>query len=730
MKQNTRRQFLRDSALLGTSLLISNKFLPTAAFAAAAGGTTSVSSGAAPAPAPALRAFIVSATHFGWDDPKHPAPEKQKQAIAAIRRRFPDLDVMFDTGDPHHNGPNHERDGARGDWSDIIMYQDDPIPFHYIPGNHDIAHASDCDVEFRCAALGSHEARPYYSLDIKGIHFISVPELNHTVYVTRELLEWLRLDLELNKNKTTLLLGHNSLIGYSKTYEEGYRGLINTKEILDLMNAYPNCVAWMYGHNHNYEVVKKNNKLYISNGRIGGFDPSKGKHGLGGMHIEITPGKIDIRAYSAEFGKFVEELDTSEPFRGTLQLRTSLDPAAPPAYSAGAGMTCDGAKSPVHHHFTPAPETPAELYLAGVAGATLNEDPGFSLYMVRKSSNDRQLMACSIRGDKNSYDWKNPGVLMRPLDKRRVMTLPRANSNQYTYYRVAAGRDYEITLDLQGMDGGGQPILVRAKLYDRDGAQVMAAPLGQYTLAGERQQIVMPVKFPASKITKSIYTDENSDNVFNFSVEIEFAGLKKPVMLHRVAIGFAGATAQTRRPSLTLAGEKHTADATLAPGEYRGFAMAKPRAGRRSVAAMEAAGNGMATWLYRIPNLQWQVLGAPVEDRPASLLVGPMRNLFSRRKQVAITPCSDYRAKTFVSRLRNIDSAEIFPLEKNNDRITVKIHKLLATLPLPARPEIEIHSPRADLKITGAAAEPARQPALNGHKYIIPVAEGATVTIA
>ena len=710
MKMSSRRHFLRSSAMIGSGLLFSNQLF--SAFANTAFGNHSID--ASVTNTPSLKGFIVSDAHFGWESDIQPAPEMQKQMIDNIRRRFPDLDVMIDTGDAHHNGT--DRDRERGDWSDIIMYEDDPIPFFYVPGNHEICHANDHDVEFRCAVMGSHEARPYYSFDIKGIHFVSVPELLRAVYIPRELLEWLRLDMKLNKGKTTILLSHNSLIGYSKTFEEGYRGVVNTAQIIDLMNAYPNCIAWMYGHNHNYEVVEKLNKLFISNGRIGGFDPSKGKHGLGGIYFEITSDMVDIRCYSAEFDKFVEEIDNSEPYRGKLAISTSFDATVLPAYSAGVGMARNGEKSPLYHHFVTSGKS-AELHIAGVGGTIINEDPDFTMFMVRKPAIDRQLMGCSISENKASYEWKDPGILMLPSEKKQIITLPRASHNKYTYYRVAAGHDYKVTLDLQGLNGGGQNIAVRVKLFDRQGEQVMAAPLGRYILTGVRQQIVQPVKFPAGKISKSIYTDENSDNVFNFSVEIEFEDLRNEVMVHRVAIEFANAGEHTARPSVAIGKEKFGTDATLVPGEYRSFTL-KPRTGSRSVVTVDVAGNGMATWLYRIKDLQWQVLGAQVEERPSSMLIGPMRNLFSHRKEVAINPYGDFRSRTFVSRLRNVDVAEVFPLEKGNKQIMVKALKTLS-----GKAEIEVFSPRNDLKISGGKAT------RNGNKYIIPVVEGATVTI-
>lgn len=703
-----RRKFIRQSATLGLGLLLTNKLF---AFSTQSGHTRE----SAHKGSDLLKGFIVSDAHFGWENETQPSIEKQKQMIDVIRHRFPDLDLCLDTGDAHHNGK--DRDEERGQWTDIILSQDIPLPFYYVPGNHEIAHANNADPEFVCARLGSHEARPYYSFDIKGIHFVSVPELMRAVYIPRELLEWLKLDLELNKSKTTILLSHNSLIGYSKNYAEGYRGVANTQDIIDLMNQYPNCVAWMYGHNHNYEVVRKGDQLFVSNGRIGGFDPSRGKHGLGGIYFEIAKDRVDIRCYSAEFDKYIDEFDKTELYRGTLDLKTSLDIDAPVCYSAGCGMARNGEKSPLYHHHI-AEGKAMELFIAGVPGYIINEDPDFKYYMYRESSNDRQLMGCSISNNKNSYEWKNPGIQILASQKNQTMTIPRTSHNKYTYYRVAAGQRYKIDIDLQGLGDGGQHIVVRPKLYDRSGTQVVAAPTKEYRLSGQRQLISHPIDFPEQKKLVSIYTDENSDNVFNLSVEIEFIHPADDIMVHRVEISFDNADETTLSAFVKLNNACYRAG-KLSGRTYEKFDVT-PRTGNRSVMTIGATGNGMATWLLRLNDVRWQVLGAACEDRPASMIIGPMRNLYSHRKEVAINRFGDFYKKTFVSRMRNVNFAEIFPLEKGNREIKVCIQETLAEFA-----EIEVYSPRDDLHINGAQSV-----VRNGSRYVITVKEGDSLTIS
>lgn len=147
-----------------------------------------------------LKGFIVSDAHFGWNHKEQPSPETQRLMMQRIIKRFPDLDVFIDTGDAHHGALKREPgDIARGNWTDIIAGGCDTAPFFYVAGNHEIIGTLyDGDQEWRCNALGSVSCRPYYSFDIKGIHFISLPELVEPVYINKESIELITIQVENN----------------------------------------------------------------------------------------------------------------------------------------------------------------------------------------------------------------------------------------------------------------------------------------------------------------------------------------------------------------------------------------------------------------------------------------------------------------------------------------------------------------------------------------------------
>ena len=214
-------------------------------------------------------------------------------------------------------------DSAYGDWTDVIVRGCGSIPFFFTAGNHEIdAFSHPWDPELKTARLGSTGCRPYYSFDIKGIHFLVLPELIRTNYVTREALDWATLDLEINKNKTVIILSHNSLLGTTEPNEDrGYRVVANSQDVYDLMDKHGCVIAWMHGHNHDYKIVPKPNRLYVSNGRIGGFPPEiegapadfAKKPQLGGMYFEVRRDRFVVRALFCHRGEILRRNSRVRP---------------------------------------------------------------------------------------------------------------------------------------------------------------------------------------------------------------------------------------------------------------------------------------------------------------------------------------------------------------------------------------------------------------------------------
>ncbi len=55
--------------------------------------------------------------------------------------------------------------------------------------------------------------------------------------------------------------------------ENGYRGVMDSDKMIDIFKKNKNIIAWMHGHNHNFEVINRDDMLFVSNGRIVVFHP-------------------------------------------------------------------------------------------------------------------------------------------------------------------------------------------------------------------------------------------------------------------------------------------------------------------------------------------------------------------------------------------------------------------------------------------------------------------------
>ncbi|KAA3644438.1 MAG: hypothetical protein DWP98_12200 [Bacteroidetes bacterium] len=261
-----------------------------------------------------ISGFIFSDAHIGWDHEMQPTLESQARMIKTIKNFFPHLDLVFDTGDVHHAHIKEPgRKTARDFWLTKMVGEFPTSLVHYIPGNHELGVGLK-DAEITASELGSMNFRPYYSFDYKGIHFISLPQLVSTILISQESLNWLKQDLLINQKKTTLIFSHNCLKETTYTNNEtGYREVVNSDEVYKIINEHNNVIGWFHGHNHQYEIVNKHDRLYVSNGRIGGFNPPKswgdfGQGHLGGIYFEINHLGLTVKCFSATENKFLEDL--------------------------------------------------------------------------------------------------------------------------------------------------------------------------------------------------------------------------------------------------------------------------------------------------------------------------------------------------------------------------------------------------------------------------------------
>jgi hypothetical protein len=620
--------------------------------------TASTRFSSASADAQPLKGFIVSDAHFGWGDPKQPAPAEQEAAVRRILEQFPDLDVFIDTGDPHHGDVRGAAaDQARADWTRIIANACDTAPFYYVGGNHDLMTTHGEDAEWRCAQLGSLTCRPYYSFDLCGVHFIALPQLMRTVYLNREALEWLDLDLALNRERTTLILSHNNIIGTTRPVEPGYRGLVESKRILTLIESHPNILAWLHGHNHNFEVVQRGKQLFVSNGRIGGFDASwRTPYGLGGIYFEVGKAGIEVRSFTADLG-FLDEADIAN-VSGRIDSPTTLDRSVPAAHSYGFGGARDGLAAPVYHHHVGGTRT---LHLRGEQEAAFNDDPEFRLYMLRRQggkNKDRQLMGSDVLAPHEHWEYADPGIRLLPrLDgATTTVSVPMRGMGENCYYACVPGKAYRFTLDVQAEQADGT-VAITARMLDRDAREVGLVKLPPHAITEGTQTVDFDIAIPEDSSAGTLYAEAESDNTLHLMLEVEISGLETPLLIQRAR----------------LEGKMGTGTTFCANGvvlqQNSPESGASPHFPSREVMQI-STGEQRVSWLIREQGLRWQVRNAPAHMEGSVLHIGPVRSPWTPDGEIVIVPLTN-RKLPYVARLRNIDSVEIHTVAEQGDSLRV-----------------------------------------------------------
>ncbi len=623
--------------------------------------------------ADALKGFIVSDAHFGWDSKRQPAPEEQREAMTHIMSRFPDLDLFVDTGDAHHGDYPHNTNPAksRQDWVDIIQGGCGHVPFYYVVGNHEFRSNQDADPEMRSNIMGSATCRPYYSFDTKGIHFISFPELMREVHITEEEWEWLDLDLALNRDKSIILLSHNNILGTTSGNEPGYRGIIDSDRLLATFRDNPNVIAWMHGHNHNYQIVNQQNMLFVSNGRIGGFDPSVGKHGIGGIYFEVSEKGLTVKCYSAEKNGFLDTLDAA--LTQTLPRETSFDPRQGCAYSYGVGGAVNGERIPAYHHHL-GENAQVELFLTGCDHTIINDDPKMTKYAERKLVRPVEKILISARVDNGDagYEYLNPGIRLKVNDTgSATVTMPGDNNGKFTYYRCPPGKQYKVSVLMNAGRKKGQQICLRLHVHDIQGRKLCTCQSEPIDLKKGRQNVERLIEVPRIDTSETIYNDPESDELVNISIEVCFAQIKRDIDIFSITMEQQNSSENTIDAGVIIDGKAYAIDGLLDKGQVARIPVDAPH-NARSVNEVVAAGNRRLTYLIRHSNLEWQVRNATAKYGDRCIEIQKMRNTLSDRMEIVITPLGK-SSGPYLHRIRKAEQVKVFPFNAEDHTLTVTV---------------------------------------------------------
>ena len=623
-----------------------------------------------------LKGFIVSDAHFGWDSKQQPTPEEQQEAMTHIMSRFPDLDLFIDTGDAHHGDYPHNTNPAksREDWVDIIQGGCGHVPFYYVVGNHEFRSNSEADPEMRSNIMGSATCRPYYSFDAKGIHFISFPELMREVHITEEAWDWLDLDLALNRDKSIILLSHNNILGTTKGDEPGYRGIMDSDRLLETFKDNPNVIAWMHGHNHNYQIVNQQNMLFVSNGRIGGFDPSFGKYGIGGIYFEVSAKGLTVKCYSAGRKEFLNTLKAS--LTQALPRETSFDPDQGYAYSYGVGGAVNGERIPAYHHHL-GEDVQSELFLTGCDHTIINDDPKMTKYTERKRGRalERILIAAKVDNGDAGYEYLDPGIRLKANDRgSATVTMPGDNNGRFTYYRCPPGKQYKVSVVMKVGSKKGQKVFLRLHVHDIQGRRLCVCESEGIDLKKGRQHLERLIEVPEIDNSETIYNNPESDNLVNISIEVCFTGMERDIEIFSIAMEQQNDGQKTIDAGVVIEGRSYGIKGVMQKGKIANISVDGPQ-NARSVNEIVAGGNRRLTYLIRHSNLRWQVRNATARYGDHCIEIEEMRNTLSGKMEVVIAPLGEY-PHPYLHRIRKAEHIRFYPFNTKDRTLAVKIGKV------------------------------------------------------
>lgn len=634
-----------------------------------------------------LRGFIVSDAHFGWPSSSQPSNDRIAAAIANILRKFPDLDVFIDSGDPHHN---IARDSDLEDWTDIIANGIGSIPFLFVGGNHDCqVWDHGYDPEERTMELASLSTRPYYSMDIKGVHIVCLPQLIYFSYMSEEALEWLKLDLEAAAGRTTLIISHNSLLG--TTFPEdggdtGYRVQAMSQDVYSVIDSHPNVMGWFHGHNHDYVAVLREGIPHVSNGRIGGFDPSPNRRfgnldNLGGIFFEITPHGMRIGAYSGAEDRWLPGFVS--PGKDFLEIKRpmTVDAKSPSTFCHGHGASAPGTILPIRRHVA-SPTNDAELRVRASKKPFVNEDVNFRVYTQRLNRNYRtkHLGGFSLEPhqgnelrDDLTWNWNNPGITLLPNHVTKRLVTYGINESQFAYLRVDPERQFELDLRLY-MEVAGVVVTPTVSLWTSDKTEVARMELEDFRPQAGESVLRKTFDFKGFSLPRSIHDDPMSDRRFQLVVEVAFTNLDHIIEVHRMGIrqfeSTSGSNAVHINGRQILALDKYPTEKPIVRR------VALPQESRLAIRPDSTDGR-LLCWHIREFAPQIQVRNATVAFREGVYHIGKPRNRFSRNHRVVIVPLPR-RHMPHVSATEGVEKSGILTDQLLGSEVSIKVLKLVA----------------------------------------------------
>jgi Calcineurin-like phosphoesterase len=197
-----------------------------------------------------------------------------EQIVAEVERLRPDF--VVNVGDMIE-GYSTDTSLLKNQWEEYMQIISPlTMPVYMTPGNHDITFD---------AALGMYEryvGKPYYSFDIKGLHFIVLDNSRWESSATlpKEQLDWLAADLKEHQNARYIFVLQHKPFWYNSTAD-------NRPDTLHTLFRNFGVDAVITGHFHDYFSGRFDGIIYTGLGSSGG-EASVGPTGLQYHFLWVT----------------------------------------------------------------------------------------------------------------------------------------------------------------------------------------------------------------------------------------------------------------------------------------------------------------------------------------------------------------------------------------------------------------------------------------------------------
>lgn len=145
-------------------------------------------------------------------------------------------------------------------------------PWYAVYGNHDICVGGFLNKKLYLDILNAHNknfhfSKPYYAFTPKkgyrviGLDAIIDTRITANGEIPEEELKWLDKELARSKRDVVLIFVHHPLV--EPLHSEGHM-VLNSGEVLKVINKYKNPIAVFSGHYHTTKVTKLGNVLHVS----------------------------------------------------------------------------------------------------------------------------------------------------------------------------------------------------------------------------------------------------------------------------------------------------------------------------------------------------------------------------------------------------------------------------------------------------------------------------------